>query len=118
MTAHSVPAVCCKCIFAEYAFCSEIGWLKLNSSSSGLSRLVHTGKESQRGWRAVSMPTECVHQTSSGNFMNGYYAMLSPSISPADWKDTISGKLAPPTVYVYYCVNETDYSHQKSLAKT
>lgn len=27
---------------------------------------------------------------------------------PAEWKDTISGKLTPPTVYVYYCVNETD----------
>lgn len=65
------------------------------------------------------MPTECVlHQTSSGHFVNGYYATLSPGISPTDWNDTISGKLAPPPAYVYYCVNETDESQQRSLAKT
>lgn len=65
------------------------------------------------------MPTECMlHQTSSGHFVNEYYAMLSPGISPADWKDTISGKLAPPLVYVYDNVNETERPLVSSNKKT
>lgn len=59
------------------------------SPSSGLS---HTGRQSQRGWTPVSMPTEFVlHKTSSGHFVNGCYATLSPT----DWGDTIRGKLGP-----------------------
>lgn len=70
------------------------------------------------------MPTECApSQPSSGHFVNGHYAMLPPrpalpGISPPDWKDTIGGRLATPPVYVDVCVNETDESHQRTLAKT
>lgn len=65
------------------------------------------------------MLTVCVQsQPTLGHFVNGHYAMLPPSISPPDRKDTIDGKLATPPVYADLCLNETDESEQKSLAKT
>lgn len=65
------------------------------------------------------MLTECVQsQPTLGHFVNGHYAMLPPSISPPDWKDTINGRLATPPVYADLCLNETDELDQRSLAKT
>lgn len=82
------------------------------------------GKETERvNKRPAGGLTECVlSQPSYGRFVNGHYAMLpphpTPGISPPDWKDTISGRLATPPVYVDLRVNETDESQQRSLAKT
>lgn len=52
-----------------------------------------------------------------------YYLSPSPP-SPLDilpdWKGTIRGRQAPPSlcVCVYLCVNETHESHQQTVAKT
>lgn len=65
------------------------------------------------------MLTECVQsQPTLGHFVNGHYAMRPPSISPPVLKDTISGRLATPPVFVNLCVNETDKLYQRIWAKT
>ena len=101
----------------KHVFCSGAGYLKLCPASSGVWWEKETERVNKRPARGL---TECVlSQPGYGHFVNGHYAILPPpSISPPDWKDTISGRLATPPVYVDLRVNETDESQQRSLAKT